>query len=179
MSTPSVTDDQDPLQGIDERESGASEAEEPRGRSPTVDPLKHEVDPRNMSPRRNSEELAQLGAETKAKLEAYVISKSHDMVSWSDCFFNRQAQTLQSGLLALLERVEKARQEQDKLEGENRFLQEYDLTAYSIPGIAKFLELLLTNTFGLYRYIGSLMATSKITGSAPGSRSRNPGGRLK
>jgi len=128
-----MTDDQDPSQGIDERGSGADEVEEPRGRSPTVDPLKHEMDPRNMSPRRNSEELAQLGAETKAKLEA-------------------QAQTLQSGLLALLERVEKAREEQDKLEGENRFLQEY---------------------------IGSLMATSKITGSAPGSRSRNPGGRLK
>lgn len=38
----------------------------------------------------------------------------------------RQAKTLQSGLLALLDRVDKVREEHDKLEGENRFLQEYD-----------------------------------------------------
>jgi len=117
-----------------DKDDGAGEEDERRGRSSTVDHSKYEMmDPRNMSPRRDSEELNQLGAEAKARLEA-------------------QAQTLQSGLLALLDRVEKVREEHDKLEGENRFLQEY---------------------------IGSLMATSKITGSSSGARGRNSGGRLK
>lgn len=139
MSTPSIADDHDPLNddSINEKDDPMAadeeeEEEERRGRPSTVEAVKFSVDPRNMSPRRNSEELAQLGAETKARLEA-------------------QAQTLQSGLLALLDRVEKVREEHDKLEGENRFLQEY---------------------------IGSLMATAKITGSS-GSRNRNSGGRLR
>ncbi|KAI5797402.1 hypothetical protein DFH27DRAFT_101680 [Peziza echinospora] len=51
-----------------------------------------------------------------------------------------QSKALQSGLIALLDRVDKVKEEHDKLETENQFLQEY---------------------------IGSLMATSKITGSAP------------
>ncbi|KAA8910757.1 hypothetical protein FN846DRAFT_505962 [Sphaerosporella brunnea] len=129
MSTPSIADDHDPLQHLDTSEKEDCTDEGPRrGRSATVDTAKFEMDPRNMSPRRDSEELDQLGAETKARLEA-------------------QAQSLQSGLLALLERVDKVREEHDKLEGENRFLQEY---------------------------IGSLMATSKITGST-----RNSGGKLR
>lgn len=131
MSTPSITDDHDPLQhsiDADEKDDGVVDDDDRRGRSSTVEAARFEMDPRNMSPRRDSEELDQLGAETKARLQA-------------------QAQSLQSGLLALLERVDKVREEHDKLEGENRFLQEY---------------------------IGSLMATSKITGS-----SRNSGGRLK
>lgn len=37
----------------------------------------------------------------------------------------RQAKSLQSGLLALIDRVDKVKEEHDKLEGENRFLQEY------------------------------------------------------
>jgi hypothetical protein len=82
-----------------------------------------------MSPRRDGEELDRLGAETKARLEAYVICwplgfSSH---GWPIIPTDRQAQSLQSGLLALLERVDKVREEHDKLEGENRFLQEYDL----------------------------------------------------
>ena len=35
----------------------------------------------------------------------------------------RQAKTLQAGLLALLDRVEMAKMEYHKLEGENKFLQ--------------------------------------------------------
>lgn len=35
----------------------------------------------------------------------------------------RQAKVLQNGLLALLDRVDHAKAEYDKLEGENRFLQ--------------------------------------------------------
>ncbi|KAI5850666.1 hypothetical protein BZA05DRAFT_60501 [Tricharina praecox] len=131
LSTPSISDDHDPLQHNSDaggKDDGILDDDERRGRSATVEAARFEMDPRNMSPRRDSEELHQLGAETKARLEA-------------------QAQSLQSGLLALLERVDKVREEHDKLEGENRFLQEY---------------------------IGSLMATSKITGSA-----RNSGGRLK
>ncbi|KAI5785911.1 hypothetical protein EDC01DRAFT_722780 [Geopyxis carbonaria] len=137
MSTPSITDDHDPLNtemGSHDGKDDHEEEEQERGRSATVDSSKYEMDPRNMSPRRNSDELDQLGAETKARLE-------------------EQAKSLQSGLLALLDRVDKVRAEHDKLEGENRFLQEY---------------------------IGSLMATSKITGSASKSnRNRNSGGRLR
>jgi len=51
-------------------------------------------------------------------------------------FLENQAKQLQSSLLALVERVEDARIKNDKLEGENRFLQSY---------------------------IGELMATSKLT----------------
>ena len=39
--------------------------------------------------------------------------------------FLRQAKALQSGLIALLDRVDKVKEEHDKLEAENRFLQEY------------------------------------------------------
>jgi len=92
-----------------------------------------EEDARRMSPRRNSEELERIGTEARAVLE-------------------EQAKSLQSGLLALIDRVDKVKEEHDKLEGENRFLQEY---------------------------IGSLMATSKITASGSGSSgtggSRNSG----
>jgi phage shock protein A len=106
-----------------------------RGRSPVIErEVYGEDDARSMSPRRNSEELEKIGREAKATLE-------------------QQAKTLQSGLLALLDRVDKVREEHDKLEGENRFLQEY---------------------------IGSLMATSKITGdSGAGTRNRNSTSRLK
>ena len=41
--------------------------------------------------------------------------------------YSRQAKALQSGLLALLERVDKVKEEHQKLEAENRFLQEYAL----------------------------------------------------
>lgn len=57
----------------DGKDDANVEVEEVRGRSPTVDPSKYDnMDPRNMSPRRNSDELAQLGAEAKARLEEYV-----------------------------------------------------------------------------------------------------------
>lgn len=54
-----------------------------------------------------------------------------------------QGRALQSSLLALLERVDKVKDEHDKLDAENKFLQEY---------------------------IGSLMQTSKITGGSQGKR---------
>ncbi|KAL7266134.1 hypothetical protein RUND412_011332 [Rhizina undulata] len=144
-STPSSThNDQDPMDQppavVQEQTVIVSRADgdiTERGRTPTVIREEYgEEDARSMSPRRNSEEIERLGSEAKAMLE-------------------QQAQALQSGLLALLDRVEKVREEHDKLEDENRFLQEY---------------------------IGSLMATSKITGGGSGSggnRGRNSSRRLK
>lgn len=87
---------------------------------------------RTMSPRRNSEEMERFAAEAKERLE-------------------RQAKLLQESLLALLDRVDKVREEHDKLEGENKFLQDY---------------------------IGHLMQTSKITG-AGGLKSSSGVGRSK
>lgn len=78
-----------------------------------------ELDARTMSPRRPSEEMELFAAEAKNGLE-------------------RQAKELQESLLALLDRVDKVKEEHDKLEGENKFLQDY---------------------------IGHLMQTSKITGA--------------
>lgn len=124
----------DPHANHDARSRSSGDMVE-RGRSPVVErEVYGEDDARSMSPRRNSEELEKIGKEAKATLE-------------------QQAKTLQSGLLALLDRVDKVREEHDKLEGENRFLQEY---------------------------IGSLMATSKITGDpGAGARNRNSTSRLK
>jgi len=92
-----------------------------------------EDDARAMSPRRSAAELEIIGSEAKALLE-------------------KQARDLQSGLLDLLERVDKVKEEHQKLEAENRFLQEY---------------------------IGSLMATSKITGPSSHRSSRSGMGRVK
>ncbi|RVD86747.1 uncharacterized protein DFL_005008 [Arthrobotrys flagrans] len=88
-----------------------------------------EVDARTMSPRRNSEEMERFASEAKERLE-------------------KQAKLLQESLLALLDRVDKVREEHDKLEGENKFLQDY---------------------------IGHLMQTSKITGSGGLKSSSNRG----
>ena len=77
MSTPSIADDHDPLQhsiDADEKDDGVVDDDDRRGRSSTVEAARFEMDPRNMSPRRDSEELDQLGAETKARLQAYVTA---------------------------------------------------------------------------------------------------------
>ncbi|KAF8427441.1 hypothetical protein EV426DRAFT_699264 [Tirmania nivea] len=119
--------------GIDYTRSKYSEMET-RGRKQDYEEYDEE-DARAMSPRRSIAELEQIGSEAKALLE-------------------EQAKALQSGLLALLERVDKVKEEHEKLEAENQFLQEY---------------------------IGSLMATSKITGPGPsGNRNSRSGmGRVK
>ncbi|KAI9823367.1 MAG: hypothetical protein M1826_007778 [Phylliscum demangeonii] len=79
-------------------------------------------DARGMSPRRSSKEVEQMGREIRQALQEH-------------------ARTLQAGLMALVDRVEMAKIEYQKLEGENRFLQSY---------------------------IGELIATSKITATGPG-----------
>lgn len=94
------------------------------------DEIYEDDDARAMSPRRSSKEVEKMGEDVRRDLQ-------------------EQAKVLQAGLLALLDRVDSAKAEYDKLEGENRFLQSY---------------------------IGELMATSKIT-STSGVRSR--GGRSK
>lgn len=75
LSTSSVIDDQDPTPPVTHHDSDGDDTvraeEQGRGRSTSID-TSYEMDPRNMSPRRDSEELDQLGAEAKAKLEAYV-----------------------------------------------------------------------------------------------------------
>lgn len=106
---------------------------------------------------------------------------------------HRQARTLQSGLLALLDRVDKVREEHDKLEGENKILQEcvsspphlLSVTRYGTlhegPIPSTFVSFASTYPANMpsprYRYIGSLMATSRITGTS--SSNRKSSGRLR
>ena len=91
-------------------------------------------------------------------------------------FYSRQAKALQSGLLALLERVDKVKEEHEKLEAENRFLQEY-----ATPNLSVVFGPCHSQYGSSSRYIGSLMATSKITGPGPsGNRNSRSGmGRVK
>ncbi|KAL2257269.1 hypothetical protein VTK26DRAFT_410 [Humicola hyalothermophila] len=81
-------------------------------------------DVRAMSPRRTSEDIALLGKEAREELQ-------------------RHAKALQESLLVLFNRIEAVKEEHDKLDLNNKFLQ---------------------------RYIGDLMSTSKITSS--GSRNK-------
>ncbi|KAF2090964.1 hypothetical protein K490DRAFT_12578, partial [Saccharata proteae CBS 121410] len=76
-----------------------------------------ENDARTMSPRRTSEEIEKISQEAR---EALI----------------QQAKALQASLLSIVDRVESVRNEHEKLEGGNRFLQSY---------------------------IGELMQTSKLT----------------
>lgn len=63
-------------------------------------------DARAMSPRRNSEDVERLGQEARQSL------KDH-------------ARILQSSLAALAERIDEVKSDHDKLESENKFLQDY------------------------------------------------------
>jgi len=77
---------------------------------------------RAMSPRRSSEDIESLGKEARDELE-------------------KHAKALQESLVVLFNRIEAVKEEHDKLDSHNKFLQ---------------------------KYIGDLMTTSKIT--APSSR---------
>ncbi|KAM5443504.1 hypothetical protein MferCBS31731_001277 [Microsporum ferrugineum] len=63
-------------------------------------------DARAMSPRRNSADVEKLGTQARHTLQ-------------------EQAKTLQSSLQALAERIDEVKSDHDKLENENRFLQDY------------------------------------------------------
>ncbi|KAK4132759.1 hypothetical protein BT67DRAFT_71365 [Trichocladium antarcticum] len=77
-------------------------------------------DARAMSPRRTSEDIENLGKEAKEELQ-------------------RHARALQDSLVMLFNRIEAVKEEHDKLDNHNKFLQ---------------------------KYIGDLMTTSKITASS-------------
>jgi len=92
-------------------------------------------DARTMSPRRSSEEIEKMGHDAKQALID-------------------QAKVLQASLLEIVDRVEVVRNEHEKLEGGNKFLQSY---------------------------IGELMQTSKLTaaGAAKGLKNKGKGRSLK
>ncbi|KAI0160273.1 hypothetical protein GGR57DRAFT_499686 [Xylariaceae sp. FL1272] len=95
--------------------------------SSEVGPIEHVYEPddvRAMSPRRTSEDLEVLGREAREEL-------------------HKHARALQDSLLVIFHRIEAVKEEHDKLDNNNKFLQ---------------------------KYIGDLMSTSKITAS--GSRGR-------
>lgn len=77
-------------------------------------------DVRAMSPRRTSEDIEAMGREAREELR-------------------RQAKALQDSLLVIFQRIESVREEHDKLDNNNKFLQ---------------------------KYIGDLMSTSKITATS-------------
>lgn len=90
--------------------------------SSAVGPVETQVGPddvRAMSPRRTSEDIQALGQEAREELQ-------------------RHAKALQDSLVTLFNRIEAVKEEHDKLDNHNRFLQ---------------------------KYIGDLMSTSKITSS--------------
>ncbi|KAI1311398.1 hypothetical protein F5Y03DRAFT_305812 [Xylaria venustula] len=95
--------------------------------SSEVGPVEHEYEPddvRAMSPRRTSEDLENLGREAREEL-------------------HRHATALQESLLMLFHRIEAVKEEHDKLDNNNKFLQ---------------------------KYIGDLMSTTKITSTASRGR---------
>ncbi|KAK0730936.1 hypothetical protein B0H67DRAFT_477647 [Lasiosphaeris hirsuta] len=88
-----------------------------------VGPIEMKVGPddvRSMSPRRTSEDIEMLGKEAREELQ-------------------RHAKALQDSLISLFNRIEAVKEEHDKLDNNNKFLQ---------------------------KYIGDLMTTSKITASS-------------
>jgi len=92
-------------------------------------------DARTMSPRRSSEEIEKMGQEARQSLI-------------------EQAKVLQASLMEIVDRVELVKNEHEKLEGGNKFLQSY---------------------------IGELMQTSKITsaGAAKGAKGKGRGRPIK
>ncbi|KAK4116639.1 hypothetical protein N656DRAFT_700382 [Canariomyces notabilis] len=95
--------------------------------SSAVGPVDVQVPPgdvRAMSPRRTSEDLVNLSKEAREELQ-------------------RHAKALQESLINLFNRIEAVKEEHDKLDSHNKFLQ---------------------------KYIGDLMTTSKITASSSRSK---------
>lgn len=93
----------------------------------TVDDEYDLDDDRPMSPRRTSDDTEALGREAREDREE----------------LRRHAKALQESLLNILNRIEAVKEEHDKLDNHNKFLQ---------------------------KYIGDLMSTSKITASSSRSK---------
>lgn len=83
-------------------------------------------DARAMSPRRNSADLERMSQEAREQLQAH-------------------AKRLHDSLLQIFNRIEAVKEEHDKLDSNNKFLQ---------------------------KYIGDLMSTSKITSSGPSNKKK-------
>jgi len=83
-------------------------------------------DARAMSPRRSSQDLEKMSQDARAQL-------------------SQHAKVLQQSLLEIFNRIEAVKEEHDKLDNNNKFLQ---------------------------RYIGDLMSTSKITSKGAGGRKK-------
>ncbi|KAI2782376.1 hypothetical protein F4815DRAFT_35586 [Daldinia loculata] len=95
--------------------------------SSQVGPLEPELEPddvRAMSPRRTSEDIEVMGREAREEL-------------------HKHARALQDSLLMIFNRIEAVKEEHDKLDSHNKFLQ---------------------------KYIGDLMSTSKITSTNRGRK---------
>ncbi|KAI4861762.1 hypothetical protein F4820DRAFT_49619 [Hypoxylon rubiginosum] len=95
--------------------------------SSQVGPLEPDLEPddvRAMSPRRTSEDIEVMGREARAEL-------------------HKHARALQDSLLMIFNRIEAVKEEHDKLDNHNKFLQ---------------------------KYIGDLMSTSKITSTTRGRK---------
>jgi len=85
-----------------------------------------EDDARAMSPRRSEQDLEKMGQDARAQL-------------------NEHAKILQKSLLEIFNRIEAVKEEHDKLDNNNKFLQ---------------------------KYIGDLMSTSKITATGASGRKK-------
>ncbi|KAI1390102.1 uncharacterized protein F4822DRAFT_224442 [Hypoxylon trugodes] len=95
--------------------------------SSQVGPVEPDLEPddvRAMSPRRTSEDIEVMGREAREEL-------------------HKHARALQDSLLMIFNRIEAVREEHDKLDNHNKFLQ---------------------------KYIGDLMTTSKITSTTRGRK---------
>lgn len=78
-------------------------------------------DARAMSPRRTSEDLERLEVDVRKSLQEYVLC----IITQRMTNFYSKAHTLQSSLRALAHRIDEVRQDHDRLENENRLLQDY------------------------------------------------------
>jgi len=117
--------------------------------SAAVGPVETSIDPddvRAMSPRRSCEDVENLGKEARDELRRYIRSLSQCRVRRIILTApTRHAKLLQDSLLTIFHRIEAVKEEHDKLDSNNRFLQ---------------------------KYIGDLMSTSKITATASSSRTK-------
>ncbi|PQE10094.1 bZIP transcription factor protein [Rutstroemia sp. NJR-2017a BVV2] len=126
--------------------------EHPRVELKEGDEVFDEDDARAMSPRRNSEDLEKMSQDARAQLNEYVWASSN-IRNWlrrryrnaNKSRFTRHARLLQQSLLEIFNRIEAVKEEHDKLDNNNKFLQ---------------------------KYIGDLMSTSKITSTGAGSRKK-------
>jgi hypothetical protein len=100
--------------------------EHPKVELDEEDEVFDEDDARAMSPRRSSQDLEKMGEEAREQL-------------------NEHAKTLQISLLEIFNRIEAVKEEHDKLDNNNKFLQ---------------------------KYIGDLMSTSKITSTGAAGRKK-------